>query len=536
MKLCAIQIPYAHSLDTVESSVNFAIEQLNSCDSSCDLILLPEYANAPAAFPYEELIPFVRKHTPRLIEAAKKTALRCNAIVAVNYFCEVKPDCFRNTTRVFDRQGNIAGDFYKQHLPGSEKRGCKPDFSYTRKFRAPDIIEVDGIRFGFLICYDTYYSEYVAHIAHHHPDIVLVSSFQRAERQDMLEMLNQHLAFYCNSYVLRASVSMGENAEVGGNSMVVSPDGKILARYGSKTGILSCEISDPHYKYMRSNSFSGGMITNDHFIEQGRTPWAYRPCGSMVIEPEQDHPYPRVCAHRGFNFVAPENTMPAFGAAIALGAPEIELDIHFSKDGIPMVSHDSTLERVSNGSGELSSKTYAELKELDFGSRFNENFAGTRIASFEEVLSKFARQAIINLHIKSVGKSYPEEYFRKIVELLKRYDHMEHVYLMATAEIMEVALKIAPEIPRCMSADPDPWTIVDRAIEYKCSKVQLYRQYYNQEMIDKAHAQGILCNYFFCDTPEEARKFFEMGIDTILTNNYLAISQVRDEFVKSRQK
>ena len=55
-------------------------------------------------------------------------------------------------------------------------------------------------------------------------------------------------------------------------------------------------------------------------------------------------------------------------------------------------------------------------------------------------------------------------------------------------------------------------------------------------MIDKAHAQGILCNYFFCDTPEEARKFFEMGIDTILTNNYLAISQVRDEFVKSRQK
>ena len=72
---------------------------------------------------------------------------------------------------------------------------------------------------------------------------------------------------------------------------------------------------------------------------------------AQSIPGDGEFPYPRVCAHRGFNTVAPENSLAAFGAAIALGAPEIELDIRFSKDGIPVVAHDSRLERVSNGSG-----------------------------------------------------------------------------------------------------------------------------------------------------------------------------------------
>ena len=70
------------------------------------------------------------------------------------------------------------------------------------------------------------------------------------------------------------------------------------------------------------------------------------------------------------------------------------------------------------------------------------------------------------------------------------------------------------------------WGIVDRAVEYRCCKVQLYKPYFNQEMIDKAHSYGILCNVFWSDDPAEAAQFFDMGIDTILTNDYLAIAQV----------
>ena len=534
MKLCAIQIPYGNTAADADSSVDFLINCLNECDSSMDLILTPEYSNAPATFPAGTMKDYVQKSTARLIDAAKSAAVRCNAIVAVNYLCEIADGVFRNTTRVFDRQGNIAGDFYKQHLPVSEISGVEPDISYTKEFRSPEIITVDGIRLGFLICYDTYFTEYIAHLGYCRPDIVLVSSFQRAERQDILRMLNQSLAFTCNSFVLRASVSMGQGSEVAGTSLAVSPDGKILGDFGNETGCFTCEIDDPHYKYMRSNSFGGKLISNDFFVEQGRTPWSYRPTGSMTILPEKSYPYPRVCAHRGFKTVAPENTLPAFGAAIALGAPEIELDVRFSKDGVPFACHDDRIDRVADGTGLINELTFDEIKKLDAGKKFSPHFAGTQIAAFEEVLAKFARHAIINLHIKSAGESYPEWQFRKIVDLLKKYDQMEHVYIMASCDVMQTAMKIAPEIPRCMAAHPEPWEIVDRAIEYKCSKVQLFKPYFNQEMIDKAHANGILCNVYWSDDKEEARQFFEMGIDTVLTNDYLSISQVRDKFAAEK--
>ena len=540
MKFCAIQLPYAHDYKQAEKSVDFLLAELAKCDDSCDLILTPEYSNAPAAFPAGEAIPFARAQAPRLLEAARETAIRCHAIVALSGLLEVAPGVFRNTTRLFDREGNVAGDLFKQHLPGTELRGINPDHGYTLEYHSPQIIELEGIRFSALICYDTYFNEYISHLAYCKPDIVLVSSFQRGERQDILRMLNQNLAFQCNCYVLRASVSMGPEAEVGGMALAASPDGKILTEFGSRTGRLECTVGDVHEKYMRSNAFGGAMVTNDQFIACGRTPWTYRPAGSMVIWGEQDYPYPRICAHRGFSTAAPENTMAAFGAAIALGAPEIELDVRFSKDGVPVVSHDDFLERISDGTGVVQDKTFAELKALDFGVHDGECYKGTQIASFEEVLAQFSRQVIINLHIKSTeGATYPEEQFRKIVDLLRKYDHMEHVYLMGSPEIMERGLQIAPEIPRCMGAGVNingqeviqGWEIVDRAIEYKCCKVQLFTPYYDQALIDKAHANNIRCNFFYSDDPEEAVKLLEMGVDTLLTNNYLAVANAAKHLI-----
>lgn len=541
MKLCAIQIPYGKTADQADSAVDFLIGELDRCDSGCDLILTPEYSNAPATFPPGGVVPYARNVTPRLIEAARNAARRCHAIVAVNYLCEAEPGMLRNTTRVFDRSGNIAGDYYKQHLPTSEIQGIRPDISYTETFRSPEIITVDGIRLGFLICYDTYFTEYIAHLAYCRPDIVLVSSFQRAERQDVLRMLSQSLAFTCNSFVLRASVSMGEDAKVAGTSMAVSPDGTILGDFGSRVGRFCCEIGNPHYKYMRTNAFGGKLIPNDLFVSQGRSPWSYRPCGSMTVLPEKQMGYPRLCAHRGFNTVAPENSLAAFGAAIALGAEEIELDVRFTRDGIPVVCHDDRLDRVSNGCGLVRDLTFEELRKPDAGIGFSSHYAGLKIASFEEVLGKFARHAVFNLHLKSDGDSYSPGQFRKIVELLRKYDQMEHVYLMADASVMKTALELAPEIPRCMAADmpgrpvaETAWGIVDRAVEFRCSKVQLFKPYFSSELIAEAHSYGILCNIFWSDDPAEAEKLFAMGADTVLTNDYLALVPVKEAAQKAR--
>ena len=85
----------------------------------------------------------------------------------------------------------------------------------------------------------------------------------------------------------------------------------------------------------------------------------------------------------------------------------------------------------------------------------------------------------------------------------------------------------APEIAVCVGhLRARPWEIVDRAIEYGCEKVQLYKPYFNQEMIDRAHANGIICNVFWSDNLEETQKFLDMGIDVVLTNDYNRISQI----------
>lgn len=540
MKLCAIQIPFGIDEPQADASAAMAVDLLNQCDSSCDLILTPEYTNAPGAFAQGRCIPFAVKHTPALLEAARNAAVRCNAIVAVNYVCEAEEGVFRNTTEIFDRSGKSAGRFYKQHLPRAEKNVNLLDEEYTRRFRAPTVVEVDGIRFGFLICYDTYFSEYVSQLSRLKLDVVLVSSFQRAERKDILRMQNVSLAFNCNAYVLRASVSMGKDSPLGGNSLCVAPDGRLLGEFGNECGIFSAEVEDIKYKYMRSNSFGGKLIPNEQFVEQARATWTYRPCGSMTMEGDGKAPYPRICAHRGFNTTSPENTLPAFGSAIALGAPEIELDVRFTLDGVPVVAHDSHLERVSNGTGLIEEKTFAELRSLDFGGRFSERFAGLKIAAFEEVLCKFARHTIMNLHLKTEEKegtpAYDRAQMEKIVQLIHDYDQQEHIYFMGDPSVMESALKYAPHIPRCMGAFPGPWEIVDRAIEYRCSKVQLFAPYYNNEMIRKAKNCGIICNFFCCDDPEEAVRLLEMGIDTILTNDYWTVANAVENWRRKIQK
>lgn len=251
----------------------------------------------------------------------------------------------------------------------------------------------------------------------------------------------------------------------------------------------------------------------------------------FLVLDDHSMPYPRICAHRGFNTVAPENSLAAFGAAIGMGAVEIEFDVRFTRDGVPVVAHDSNLERVSNGSGMIENKTLAELYEYDFGSRFSERFANTKIALFEEVLSKFSQHAVFNLHLKNPGDGlealnyYSTESMEKIVELLYKYDQQKHVYFMGAYSVMKCALEVAPEISRCMGAYPEPWKIIDFAIEYKCQKAQIFLPYISQEMIDKAHANNIKCNLFYCDDPDKVQEYLNMGIDTILTNDYWNVAR-----------
>jgi glycerophosphoryl diester phosphodiesterase len=218
--------------------------------------------------------------------------------------------------------------------------------------------------------------------------------------------------------------------------------------------------------------------------------------------------------------------MPAFGAAVALGAQEIEFDLWATKDRVLVSCHDSTLDRVSNGTGKIYDHTYEELLELDFGIKYGEKFKGLKIPTFEEILQKFAGRVIMNIHVKIWDKNSDDPMIEEIVELIRRYDCEKHIYFMTTSDdIIRKVMEYAPDLKICVGWDgnKDAMSMVDRAIELGAYKIQLFKPYFNQETVDKAHAHGIHCNVFWADDPDEAIRYLDMGIDTILTNDYLTV-------------
>jgi glycerophosphoryl diester phosphodiesterase len=290
---------------------------------------------------------------------------------------------------------------------------------------------------------------------------------------------------------------------------------------------------DPKDKYYKPAGFGNPPSAHYEYIEKGRRPWKYRPAGPFVVRSDDLMPYPRTCAHRGFNTIAPENSLPAFGAAVDLGAEEIEFDLWETKDGEIVSIHDSSLERVSDGSGKVWDHTYSELLSFDFGIKHSARFKGLKIIKFEEILKKFTCRTIMNIHIKTRDQTsaLSEGYLEKIISLIRRYDCEKYIYFMCGNDTVLKQLKrLAPDLKICVGAGGGAWEIVDRAIAIGAQKVQLFKDKFNQEMIDKAHANGIICNAFYADDEDTCRRYLDMGVDTILTNDYLAISQIVNDY------
>ena len=528
MKACVIQPPYTTDFSKADEHFKYYIDFLDKCDSSMDIIVLPESSDIPALSPTpEQRKELVDKFNKALLDKASETAVRCDAVVFVNarFLSEIG---YVNTTYAINRQGEIVGKYFKEHPVPNEVAAIDQDTENAFVFDKPYTVTIDGIKYAFLTCYDFYFYENYPQIAKEYADIIIGCSHQRSDTHRALEIITQFLAYNTNTYVLRSSVSMDENSDIGGGSMIVAPTGEILCNLKSKVAMGTAEF-DPKNKYYKPAGYGNPPAAHFEYIEQGRKPWKYRPAGPAIIKNDEFLPYPRTCAHRGFNTIAPENTMPAFGAAVAMGAEEIEFDLWFTKDGEVVSAHDPELDRVSNGTGKIWEHTLAELKELDFGCKYSDEFKGLKIPTFEEILEKFACHTIMNIHLKTEGQE--DWHLSKVFELIKKYDCENYVYIMSGCDkTLERIGKEYPHIKRCCGAGDGFWEIVERAIKLGCEKVQFYDGYFNEEMVKKAKEHGIKTNVFWADYEAKARQFLDWGVECILTNDYNRISQIVNEY------
>jgi len=156
----------------------------------------------------------------------------------------------------------------------------------------------------------------------------------------------------------------------------------------------------------------------------------------------------KVFAHRGYSGAYPENTMLAFKKAAETGCDGIELDVQLTKDGIVVIIHDETIDRTTDGTGEVKDFTYEELKKYNADMICGGEHGFEHIPTFEEYCRWAKEQNLItNVEIKS-GVYYYEELEEKTLELVRRYGLEKKVLFSSFNHVSIIRLKeLAPDIP-----------------------------------------------------------------------------------------
>ena len=265
MKITVVQPLYYAGTNPDEVIADFLLDEMAKVTPD-SLMVFPEYSNAGGTSDMER----ERAAMPRakgMLERAAQTAKEKSAYIAINVL-EQRGGKIKNSTYLFGKDGKPAFVYDKIHLPPSEialgvERGD-----------GTCICDLDGIRFGFLTCYDVYFNEQIEYLASQKPDIILIPGYQRGEDSDIIRAQTKLIAFRCNAVVAKSSYSMEDDAH-GGCSMIVAPNGKILMDMGKAVGSVSAEV-DPKWKHMRTAGFGGGMIRNDDFINDGLCPELFR--------------------------------------------------------------------------------------------------------------------------------------------------------------------------------------------------------------------------------------------------------------------
>ncbi len=232
-------------------------------------------------------------------------------------------------------------------------------------------------------------------------------------------------------------------------------------------------------------------------------------------------------AHRGFSGKYPENTKIAFAKAILVGADMIELDITLSKDKIPVVIHDDTLERTSNGKGKVRNVSLEKLKELDFGSWMNSKFSEERIPTLEEVLQQIKKTRLgLNIEIKS--SAYEKKYSDLCIEsqtlrLINKYKLFNRIVISSfepkiLLRLRELSAKIKLSYliePNFEKLKLDPILFVK---QIQAVSLNMHKSQVNTEIFHKAALAHIPVYIYTVDTIKEMRKMQIANVTGIFTN------------------
>src|SRR5579875_461330 len=254
-------------------------------------------------------------------------------------------------------------------------------------------------------------------------------------------------------------------------------------------------------------------------------------------------------AHQGGANEAPSSTLHAIALAVERGAPAIELDVHATADRRIVVCHDPTLDRTTNGSGEICRHTLAELLKLDNAYWFVEGedachdrdeasyrFRGRApadhrfgIATLDEILEEFPG-VVLNLDIKRTAPEV-EPYEELLADLLRRYERSDDVIVASFNDAATEAFsRYAPELPtsagtvataefyRAARAGSPPPVWVTRHVALQVPATFGDITVVDEQFVAAAHAAGLAVHVWTIDDPEEMGRLVDLGVDGIISD------------------
>lgn len=227
-----------------------------------------------------------------------------------------------------------------------------------------------------------------------------------------------------------------------------------------------------------------------------------------------------VFGHRGSMAYAPMNTLAAFELAYAQGAAGIELDVHRSKDGHPVIVHNFTLDETTNGKGAVSGKSLAELKTLDAGSWYADDFAGEQIPSLDEVFESLGKKLLINIEIKSILPN-TDGLEQTTADCIQRHQMQARVLVSSfNPYALRRFKRIMPTVMTGLLYAPAMQTDIQSA----AADTPHQARHPHHSMVDETYMRWAKANHYYVNTwpvnsPERARELKKLGVNAVITDH-----------------
>lgn len=226
-------------------------------------------------------------------------------------------------------------------------------------------------------------------------------------------------------------------------------------------------------------------------------------------------PGPLVLAHRGARGIAPENTLIAFERAMAMGADGIELDVTLSADHVPVVIHDSTLDRTTSGSGPVHHQTLAQLQALDAGSWFGDEFRAARIPTLAEAIDLVGRRGLINVELKAGqgSRGLPE----RVLAVIGRPRFEQVIISSFSPWLLRETRRLAPLL-RLGLLSVGPGGSLLRGLAGPVAAYHPPFAAIDAPFVSRAHAQGRQVNVWTVNETADIQTMINFGVDSIITD------------------